>query len=244
MLKNYVAVAWRNLRRYWVVSLINALGLGMGIACSIAILIFVLGELSYDRWNEHADQIYRAHLDGVLGTTEIHTATSAAPLATVMTRDFPEVSSATRLYRGRGSAIIRIGGELVREQRTAVIASMFSLLAILIACLGLFGLASLIAENRTKEIGIRKVLGATATDIVSLLTKEFIARVLLALVIAWPIAYVLMDRWLQDYAYRVSIGFRSFVYAGGLALAVACITVCCQAVKAACINPVENLRYE
>jgi putative ABC transport system permease protein len=130
------------------------------------------------------------------------------------------------------------------EQRTTAIAALFSALAIIIACLGLFGLATFVAEQRTKEIGIRKVLGASVSDVVVLLTREFVKWVLVAMVIAWPVAYFVMDRWLQDFAYRMDIGLWSFVYAGALALAVAFLTVCGQAVKAALTNPVENLRYE
>jgi len=130
------------------------------------------------------------------------------------------------------------------EERLGEIFSAFSFLAIAIACLGLFGLVSFMAEQRTKEIGIRKVLGATAPNLVALLSKDFMKFVLLANVIAWPLAYFAMNKWLQAFAYRVAIGWWVFALAGGLALLIALLTVSTQALKAALANPVEALRYE
>ena len=120
----------------------------------------------------------------------------------------------------------------------------FTGLAIFIACLGLFGLASFSVEERTKEIGIRKVLGASVTGIVKLLSKEFAKLVLVSNLIAWPLAYLVMTRWLQGFAYRTDIGIWIFFLAGGVALVVALATVGIQAVKAATANPVQSLRYE
>jgi len=130
------------------------------------------------------------------------------------------------------------------DRRFAALFSVFAGLAILIACLGLFGLASFSARQRTKEIGIRKVLGASVAGIVGLLSKEFVKLVLLANLIAWPIAYFTMNNWLQDFAYRIDIGWWVFALAGGIALLIALITVSTQAIKAALANPVEALRYE
>ena len=130
------------------------------------------------------------------------------------------------------------------EKRIGKIFSYFSLLTVFIACLGLFGLASFLAEQRTKEIGIRKALGAKVSSIIVLLTKEFIKWVLLANIIAWPIAYLAMDRWLQNFAYRIEIGWGAFVLAALLALVIALLTVGHQAIKAASANPVNALRHE
>jgi putative ABC transport system permease protein len=130
------------------------------------------------------------------------------------------------------------------DQRFAALFSVFAGLAILIACLGLFGLASFSARQRTKEIGIRKVLGASVSGIVALLSKEFVKLILLANLIAWPIAYFTMNKWLQDFAYRIEIGWWVFALAGGMALLIALLTVSTQAIKAALANPVEALRYE
>jgi putative ABC transport system permease protein len=130
------------------------------------------------------------------------------------------------------------------EQRIGTILKYFSILAIFISCLGLFGLASFMAEQRTKEIGIRKVLGATVSNIILLLSKEFSKWVLWANVIAWPVAYYAMNRWLQSYAYHINITFWSFLLATGLALIIALLTVCYQATRAALANPADSLRYE
>lgn len=130
------------------------------------------------------------------------------------------------------------------EENLRQIFSYFAFLAILIACLGLFGLASFTAEQRTKEMGIRKVLGASVTGIILLLSREFTKWILVANIIAWPLAYFAMNRWLQDFAYRIQISWFVFLISGVVALAIALLTVCYQAVKAAVANPVNSLRYE
>ncbi|WP_020527804.1 ABC transporter permease [Flexithrix dorotheae] len=120
----------------------------------------------------------------------------------------------------------------------------FTWLAIFIACLGLFGLASFIAEQRTKEIGIRKVLGSKISAIVVLLSSEFVKLVLISNLIAWPIAYFAMENWLQDFQYKIDIGFGSFLMAAFLALFIALATVSYHSIKAAWANPVNSLRSE
>lgn len=131
-----------------------------------------------------------------------------------------------------------------RVESFATVARYGTFFAIFIACLGLFGLASFTAEKRTKEIGIRKVLGATAPGLVRLISKEFLALVALANIIAWPVAYYAMNQWLQNFAYRTSIEFWTFLTAAGLAFFIAAFTVSYQAIKAALANPIESLRYE
>jgi len=120
----------------------------------------------------------------------------------------------------------------------------FAFLAVLIACFGLLGLSAYNVVQRTKEIGVRKVLGASVASIAGLLSKDFIKLVLAANLAAWPIAYFAMNRWLQDFAYRIDIGWWVFALAGALALLIALLTVSTQAIKAALANPVEALRYE
>jgi putative ABC transport system permease protein len=120
----------------------------------------------------------------------------------------------------------------------------FSFLSILLACLGLFGLVSLSAEQRTKEIGIRKVLGASISSVVKLLSKEFLILVCISNIVSWPIAYYFMNKWLEDFAYRIEIRWWMFALAGGIALLIALATVSFQAIKAATANTVESLRYE
>jgi putative ABC transport system permease protein len=119
-----------------------------------------------------------------------------------------------------------------------------TILAILIACLGLFGLASFMAEQKTKEIGIRKVLGSSISAITVMFSKEFIKWVIAANVIAWPLAYYLMNKWLEDYAYKTPIGWWIFALAGILSISIAIITVSYQSIKAASANPIKSLRYE
>jgi len=130
------------------------------------------------------------------------------------------------------------------ETRLSTATSAFTILAILIACLGLFGLSSLMVAQRTKEIGIRKTLGASIASIVFLVTKIFNKLVLAAFALACPLAYFASKTWLQNFAYRVDVGWWVFILAGGLALLIALLTVCTQAIKAALANPVEALRYE
>ena len=114
----------------------------------------------------------------------------------------------------------------------------------LIACMGLFGLAAYTAERRTKEIGIRKVLGAKISSVVLLLSREFMKLVLISNIIAWPVAYFAMNKWLQSFAYRDNMDVFSFIIPGIMALGIAIFTVSFQAVRAARINPVDSLKYE
>jgi len=130
------------------------------------------------------------------------------------------------------------------EERIGKIFSVFTFFGLFIACLGLFGLASFIAEQRTKEIGIRKVLGSSIIGIIALLTKEFVKWVGAGTIIAWPAAYFAVSIWLRDFAYRISPGWSSFILAALAALIIALLTVSYQAVKAATANPVEALKYE
>lgn len=130
------------------------------------------------------------------------------------------------------------------EQRIGKIFIVFTTLAILIACLGLFGLAAYAAEQRTKEIGIRKVLGANVTVIVSLLSKDFIKLILIAIAISSPLAWYLMHKWLQDFAYRVNIHWYTVAVAGMAAMLIAFITISFQSIKAALANPVKSLKSE
>jgi putative ABC transport system permease protein len=130
------------------------------------------------------------------------------------------------------------------EQQTGKLFTTFSTLAILIACMGLFGLATYAAEQRFREIGIRKVLGASVGNIVGMLSTDFLRLVLLAAVIAFPVAGYLMHKWLQNFAYRISIGWWIFLASGLIALLIAFVTVIFRAMQAAMANPVKSLRTE
>ena len=130
------------------------------------------------------------------------------------------------------------------DSRLSSLVKYFTIIAILISCLGLFGLAAFSAERRTKEIGVRKVLGASVSNIVSLLSKEFLRLVIIAIVIASPIAWWFMNKWLQDFAYRIQIGWMVFAIAGITAICIALFTISFQAIKAAVANPLKSLRTE
>jgi len=131
-----------------------------------------------------------------------------------------------------------------KEENLASLVNMFSILAIIISGLGIFGLSVFQSEQRIKEIGIRKVLGASATEITFLLTKSFSKWVLYANIIAFPVAYYFVNKWLQDFAYRINISWWVFVLSGGIALIIALVTVSANAIKAATANPIKALHYE
>jgi len=130
------------------------------------------------------------------------------------------------------------------EQTTGTLAAIFAALTIFISCLGLFGLATYMAENRIKEIGVRKVLGASVSSITALLSKDFLKLVMISFVIACPVAWWMMYNWLQDYPYRVSVRWQVFVFAGLLSFVISILTVSYQSIKAAIANPVRSLRNE
>jgi ABC-type antimicrobial peptide transport system permease subunit len=130
------------------------------------------------------------------------------------------------------------------EQRTAALAGLFAGLTIFISCLGLFGLATYMAQSRIKEIGVRKVLGASVIGITALLSKDFLKLVLISFLIASPVAWWAMHVWLQDYNYHISIQWWVFLLSGILSLLIAIATVSYQAIKAALANPVQSLRTE
>ncbi|MCP4727637.1 MAG: FtsX-like permease family protein [bacterium] len=130
------------------------------------------------------------------------------------------------------------------EERLASIFTSFSMFAVFIGCLGLFGLASFTAEQRTKEIGIRKALGSSVNSIIMLLCREFIRLIVIANLVAWPVAYFVMNQWMNNFPYSAGIGIPVFIIAAVLALMIAIMTVSYQSVKAAYTNPVKALRYQ
>jgi putative ABC transport system permease protein len=130
------------------------------------------------------------------------------------------------------------------EQRTGLLFHIFAAIAIFISCLGLLGLAAYTAQIRTREIGVRKVLGASVSGIIRLLAADFIRLVFIAIIIAVPVAWYVMNKWLQDFAYKINIGWAVFVLAGVIAILIALFTISFQSVKAAVANPVKSLRTE
>ncbi|MBS1655052.1 MAG: ABC transporter permease, partial [Bacteroidetes bacterium] len=134
--------------------------------------------------------------------------------------------------------------KFAQEQRTGTLAGLFAFLTIFISCLGLFGLATYMAENRIKEIGVRKVLGASVTGIATLLSKDFLKLVIISFLVASPVAAYVMNKWLQSFNYRVSIEWWIFALTAVLSVLIAVITISFQAIKAATANPVKSLRTE
>jgi putative ABC transport system permease protein len=132
----------------------------------------------------------------------------------------------------------------ISDKKMSEIFSVFSILAIFVACMGLFGLATYTAEQKTKEIGIRKILGASVSSIYLLLSQEFLKWIVLANIIAWPVAYYAMHKWLQNFAFRITIGWEIFLVSGGMALIISALTVSLQSLRATTTNPVDSLRYE
>ena len=130
------------------------------------------------------------------------------------------------------------------EERISKLAAFFAVFAIFISCLGLFGLASFVAEQRIKEIGVRKILGASVLNVWRLLSKDFVVLVLISILIATPVAYYFMHNWLQDYHYRAELSWWIFAAAATGALLITLLTVSFQAIKAAIANPVKSLRTE
>lgn len=130
------------------------------------------------------------------------------------------------------------------DNRAGRIVTLFSLLAVFVSCLGLFGLAAFVAEQRTKEISVRKILGAPVSGLIWLLTGQFVARVAVAVLIAWPVGYWVMSRWLQSFAFRARLSAGIFIASASAALAIVLVTVSSQVIRAASVNPAETLKYE
>jgi len=138
----------------------------------------------------------------------------------------------------------QISNLYITEKRMGTMFKYFGILAIILSCLGMFGLASFLSRSRTKEIGVRKILGSKITGLIILLSKDFMKWVCYAMIIAWPIAWFLMNKSLQIYAYRIKIGWEFFVISGGLALIIAVFSIGYQVIKTARINPIDSLRYK
>jgi putative ABC transport system permease protein len=151
---------------------------------------------------------------------------------------FPEVAFSGRFYDEE------LNSYYAADQQMGLLYRVFAGLTIFIACLGLFWMAAFKAEQLTKEIGVRKVLGASVTSLVVLLSKDFLKLVLVAILIASPIAYYAMYRWLEDFAHRIELAWWVFAGAGLLAVGIALLTVSYQSIKAALVNPVASLRSD
>jgi ABC-type antimicrobial peptide transport system permease subunit len=172
---------------------------------------------------------------------KIHSANLAATHAAIeasWNKFYPE-------YAMNGSFLDENIAQFYRqEEQLSLLYKIFAGLAIFISCLGLFGLAAYTAQIRTREIGVRKVLGASVTGIIKLLAVDFIKLVLVAILVAVPVSWFAMNKWLQDFAYKINIGWFVFVLAGFIAILIAVLTISFQSIKAAISNPIESLRTE
>ncbi|MFW6128813.1 MAG: FtsX-like permease family protein [Candidatus Aminicenantaceae bacterium] len=252
MIKNYLKTAFRNIKRAKMISVLNILGLAVGMGCGLLIFLFIQHELSFDKFHDKHDQIYRVTAEWRLEGEPQIVERTPAPAAPALLNDYPEIKEAVRIERQ--GAIIRYQGEsfvdeeiaemYIEEDRLRTLINAFSLLAVFIACLGLLGLASCALNRRTKEIGVRKVLGASVPNIFVLLVKDFTKLVLIANIIALPIAFYAMSRWLQSFVYRISLEWWLFVISALGALVIAVLTVSFHPLKAASSNPADSLRYE
>lgn len=353
MIRNYLKIAFRNLAKHKMFSLINVLGLSSGMTACFLITLYVHFELTYDAFNTKADRIYRVATDVKTNSETLHYAISPWAMASNLRNEFPEIEAFVRVQKdqtlfrkgelqiqgdvfvsmstytahqdknierewGSFGAIAfillkpgadpsalagklpafmqRHAGKLMAEQQMRDLLSVkvngknvkqalsaienqwkamrpdrpfnyyfldefydrqyrseerfealflnFAGLAIFISCLGLLGLASYSTVQRTKEIGVRKVLGASAASIVRLLSKDFLQLIGLAFLVAAPLAWFAMHRWLQSFAYKANISLWIFVAAAFLSTLIALATISVQSIRAALMNPVKSLRNE
>ena len=266
MLRNYLKISYRNLVRNKVFSAINIIGLAAGLSCCMLICGYIYDELSYDTHHPNVAQLYQVGTVFVTPDGENKTPNMPHPLADALQQEYPEIANTTpwlgKLWR-RWRRTWNVPGKLnpnepfeysfldeefqknyVAETRLATVVGYFTAIAILISCLGLFGLASFNVEQRVKEIGIRKVLGATVGSVLLPLSKDFLKLVLRAVVIASPLAWYVMNRWLQNFAYKTQIGWAVFGITTLATLGITLFTISFQSIRAALMNPVKSLRSE
>lgn len=268
MLKNYFLVAIRNLWRNKALSIINISGLAIGLACCMLIFLYTKDELSFHRFQNKKQQLYRitarmiddkghevfkaGKIGSQLFTTEPEGNSCLfniriSPFNTAQTLQFIEAAY-KRLapfypfnYHFKSESNLRA---YETEAKWKQIIGFAAMLTIFISCIGLLGLTALSAEQRTKEIGIRKVLGASVSSIVRLVSGNFLKLVLMANGIALPLAWWAVHQWLQNFAYHIDIQWWVFAIAVLITIAIAVGTIAFQAMKAAVASPVKNLRTE
>lgn len=249
MIKNYFRIALRNLWKHKVFSVINIMGLAVGMAACFLIYLYVHFETSYDSFNSKADRIYRIVTDIKTPSDVLHWSSTSAPMAINMPSTIKSIQSKwNQAISNRPFDYTFLDESFDKqyraEDRFGKLFFNFAILAIFISCLGLLGLASYSTLQRSKEISVRKVLGASVSNITTLLSKDFIRLVLIGLIIASPVAWFVMNKWLQVFAYRINISWGVFIFAGILAILIALFTISFQAIKAAIANPVKRLRSE
>ncbi len=195
------------------------------MAVSLLILLFVRHEVSYDRFHEHSSNIYRiaTHLDAE--GRQLHVPCVPAPLGPKLKELYPEILEVSRL-RSDYSRLVSFGDKLFEEEKIY------------------YAESSLLNIFTIKEIGIRKVRGASVTSLLLLLSRDFSKWVILANLLAWPIAYYVMSHWLQGFAYRIGLTVWIFLTSGVIALLISLLTISSKSLKAAAANPIKSLRYE
>lgn len=253
MLKTHLIIAWRNIWKYRMLSLINVSGLAIGIAACITIMLFVADEYSYDRYNQYADRIVRVVLKGKISDELISEAVTPAPIVRAAHSDMSGLISRVQTLWSQFNTdepfTYTVLNESYRKVYTAEsnlrsVLRVFTVLTISVALIGLFGLVTFTTEQKFKEIGIRKVLGSSVPQIVSLLTRDFLKLIGISFLLAFPVAFYLVNQWLQDFVYRIDISWWVFAVAASLTVVMALITISLRSIKAALANPVDALRNE
>ena len=219
LFSSYLKTAIRNLARHRIYSAINIIGIAIGLAFCILTYLFTYNEWTYDTFHKNADRNYRIHQRTV------------GKIAPNHAFNFSFIDE-------------DLDKQYKKEERWNQMIQYATGFAIFIAALGAFGLAALATTRRTKEIGIRKVLGASQAQILSLLSREFILYIALSSLIAFPIAYYATNQWLQTFAYRAGLDIGAFLLGSLAMFLVVFTTVTAQTLKAARANPVEALRDE
>ena len=221
MLKSYLTTALRHLVKNTKYSVLNTIGLSVGLACFTLIGLWVKGELTYDRFHENADRIYRVAGTVTDESGKISQAVTPPPLALALTSEFPDVEAVVRI--DKYDAVVKFEEKQFIEDD------------IIFADPAFF---------EVSEIGIRKVLGASVSNILGMLSKEFLSLIAISALIAAPVGHYLMNQWLNGFAYHVEIHPLLFVGAGALVLLVSWITLSARSISAAKANPVDSLKNE
>jgi ABC-type antimicrobial peptide transport system permease subunit len=267
MIKNLLKIAIRHIRKHPGYSLLNVLGLTLGISSALFLIIYVSDEVSYDRYHENADRIHLYSTNpgepeptGSI-TYVIIFGIVALFLILIAAMNYMNLATASSANRAREVGLRKVVGsrrgplvaqflserfkrQFEDDEKRGLIFTMFTILAIIIACLGLFGLASYMVEQRTKEIGIRKVFGANEGVVVRLISKDFLILVAISIIIALPVAYYFMSNWLENYVYRTKIGLPLLFIAAILTIVITFVTISFKSYQAAAMNPASSLRTE